>query len=243
MPLFGLIGRTLSHSFSQKYFTEKFKDAGFKDCVYRNFEIAEISMLPAIVAAHKDLKGLNVTTPYKLEVMPLLDQVSEEAQKINAVNCIRVSGSKLSGFNTDAWGFLKSIQPFLHGHHERALVLGTGGAANAVVYALRGLGMQVLQVSRFPQKEMISYRELNEVVLDRYRIIVNASPVGTYPDISAYPQIPYDLITGSHLVYDLVYNPSETTLLKCARERGAQTVNGLSMLRLQAEKSWEIWNT
>lgn len=244
--VYGLIGRDLSHSFSKTFFESKFRDLGLKDCSYENFEIGHISELPGLLSWREDLCGFNVTHPYKESVMQYLDEISEEAKEIGAVNCVKVTAAKLTGYNTDVYGFSQSIKPFLDNRHERALVLGTGGASKAVAYALKKIGVQVYFVTSSKEKkvpETFFYSELNEVIMNAFLLIVNTTPLGMYPLTGAHPSLPYHLLSGKHLCYDLIYNPAETAFLAKAGERGAQTMNGLSMLKLQAEKSWEIWNS
>jgi shikimate dehydrogenase len=242
MELFGLIGKSLKHSFSERYFREKFQQKGLSDHEFRHFELPEIAHLKKLLAENKDLRGLSVTIPYKTAVMPLLDSIDPTAEFIGAVNCIKIRDGRLHGFNTDASGFMTSLQPFLSSGHERALVLGTGGAAKAVAYGLETLGIPVLHVSRSPAlPRSISYADINAVVMQQHRLVINATPLGMFPDVDACPPVPYGYFTTMHLAYDLIYNPEETLFLKKARSFGAVTVNGLSMLKHQAEKSWEIW--
>ena len=248
MRCFGLIGYPLSHSFSKKYFTEKFEREGIHDCTYENFPLEKVSLLPGLVASQPVLAGLNVTIPYKETVIPYLHSVDEVAASIGAVNTVRItrSGSELHlrGYNTDAFGFRSSIVPYILGDFKRALVLGTGGASRAVAYILHELGMEVTFVSRKPAgAERISYASLTPLLISQVNVIVNTSPVGMYPSGGECPDIPYHSLTSRHVVYDLVYNPPETLFLANAGKMGAVTVNGLQMLHLQAEKSWEIWNS
>jgi shikimate dehydrogenase len=241
---FGIIGKKLSHSFSKRYFEKKFLDNNLKDHYYFNFELPNISDFPELVAKNKKLFGLNVTNPYKEAVIPFLDEISDEAKAIGAVNCIKIVGNKLSGYNTDVYGFSKSIAPFLDTKHTRALVLGTGGAAKAVAFALERTGVDVFFVTSAKSKKTersFFYSELNHIVINAFKLIVNATPLGMFPDVETYPPIPYSLLGSEHFCYDLIYNPSETEFLKRSKEHGALTMNGLSMLHLQAEKSWEIW--
>jgi shikimate dehydrogenase len=242
MSRFGLIGRTLSHSFSKTYFEKKFKILDL-DHSYTNFEIDTVEDLKKIISENEDLRGLNVTIPYKETIIPFLDELSPEAKEIGAVNCINIVDQKLTGYNTDAYGFSQSIKPFLDTNHERALVLGTGGASKAVAYALKKTGVDVYFVSSSAKKNdhTFLYSEINEVVMNAFKLIVNTTPLGMYPDVNECPPLPYHLFTPKHLAYDLVYNPEQTRFLKQAKEHGALIVNGLSMLQLQAEKSWEIW--
>jgi len=243
---FGLIGFPLTHSFSRKFFTEKFSDEGI-EAEYLNFEIEDISQLPHLIASNPDLAGINVTIPYKEQVMKFLDFTDEAASKIKAVNTIRIHRSahqtSLLGYNTDIPGFQESIRPMLQKYHQKALVLGTGGASKAVVKAFENLHIETILVSRNPEeKGELSYSDLDEDVMSSYKIIVNTTPIGTYPNIEGCPAIPFELITSKHLLFDLVYNPEVTEFLKQGKLRGAVTKNGLEMLHLQALASWEIWN-
>lgn len=253
---YGLIGYPLSHSFSKKYFTEKFEKEQLNDHVYHLFPIEKIDEFPELIRKHPDLCGLNVTIPYKESIIPFLDELDETAKEIGAVNCIRIlkdpdasSQKKLIGYNTDAFGFRQSIKPFLETQHDRALILGTGGASKAVYYVLKTIGIDCYFVTRTKiisnqliTKNEFSYEELNEYVLSAFKLIVNTTPVGMYPNVNDAPAIPYEFITPSHLLYDLVYNPAETEFLKRGKEMGASTLNGLSMLHQQAEEAWRIWN-
>jgi shikimate dehydrogenase len=242
---FGLIGRSLSHSFSKEYFTKKFRDAGLSDCSYDLFELRDISELPAFLARHPDLLGLNVTIPYKQSVMAYLDALSPEASQAGAVNCIRIEDGKTTGHNTDVYGFSQSLKPFLDRHHERALILGTGGASRAVAYVLSKLGNDRYFVTSDHSKKggkVMLYEDVNEHVMSACKLVVNCTPLGMFPDTGSYPPLPYEFFTPEHLAYDLVYNPAETEFMRRAAHAGAATLNGLSMLQLQAEKSWEIWN-
>lgn len=242
---FGLIGRTLEHSFSKSYFEKKFKEQNLRNYVFKNFELPAITDLEEVLSHNKDLLGCSVTIPYKEAIIPFLDELSEEAKEIGAVNCISFRSGKRFGHNTDVYGFSQSIKPFLDTNHGRALILGTGGASKAVAYALKKVGVEVYFVSTSPKKNenTFSYSELNEVIMNAFKLIVNTTPLGTFPKVEEFPDLPYHLLTPQHLAYDLVYNPEQTLFLKKAREMGAITVNGLSMLHLQAEKSWEIWNS
>ena len=243
---FGLIGFPLSHSFSRKFFTDKFSNEGV-DAEYLNFEIENISQLSHVIASHPTLEGLNVTIPFKEQVIKFLDDVDEAAAQIHAVNTIRIQRSghhvSLHGYNTDIHGFQESIRPLIQKYHHKALVLGTGGASKAVVKALENLKIDTILVSRNPEeKGELSYNDLDEDVMDNYKIIVNTTPIGTYPNIEGCPAIPFELITTKHLMFDLVYNPEVTEFLKMGKKRGATIKNGLEMLHLQALASWEIWN-
>jgi len=243
---FGLIGFPLTHSFSKKFFTEKFAEEGI-NAEYLNFELESISELPHIIGANPDLVGLNVTIPYKEQVIKYIDHISDEAAQIQAVNTIRISrsGHKISlhGYNTDIHGFQEAIKPLIQKFHHKAIVLGTGGASKGVVKALANLGITSILVSRNPEeKGELSYNDLDEDVMDNYKIVVNTTPIGTYPNIEGCPAIPFEFITPKHLLFDLVYNPDVTEFLKQGKLRGAVICNGLKMLHLQALASWEIWN-
>jgi len=243
--LFGLIGKNLTHSFSKTYFEKKFTELNLPAYQYKNFELQKIEDFPALLETQKLLKGLNVTLPYKEEILPFIDEISEEAQAIGAVNCIKMKNGKPFGYNTDVYGFSQSIKPFLDFNHQRALILGTGGSSKAVAFALKKIGVDVLFVSSTASKKsehVLLYEEVNELVMGSHKLIVNCTPLGMFPDVDSFPPIPYQHLSPEHLAYDLVYNPNETRFLKKAAERGAIVVNGLSMLKLQAEKSWAIWN-
>jgi shikimate dehydrogenase len=256
LHLYGLIGYPLSHSFSKKYFTEKFEKEQLKDHEYQLFPLENIEEFSSLLEKHPTLCGLNVTIPHKENVIPFLDELDETAKEIGAVNCIRILEDitqpvkkKLIGYNTDAFGFRQSIKPFLESQHDRALILGTGGASKAVHYVLKSIGIDCYFVTRTKiidnqliTKNEFSYEELNEHVLSAFKLIVNTTPVGMYPNVSEAPAIPYEFLTPSHLLYDLVYNPAETSFLKKGKEKGASTINGLSMLHQQAEEAWRIWN-
>jgi len=243
---FGLIGFPLSHSFSRKFFTEKFSNEGI-DAEYLNFELENILQLSHVIASHPDLVGINVTIPYKEQVIKFLDSIDESASQIQAVNTIKIhrSGHRVSlhGFNTDIQGFQESIRPLLQKYHQKALVLGTGGASKAVVKALENLKIDTILVSRNPEeKGELAYSDLDEDVMASYKIIINTTPIGSYPNVEGCPAIPFELITPKHLLFDLVYNPEVTEFLKLGKQRGATIKNGLEMLHLQALASWEIWN-
>ena len=243
--LYGLIGASLAHSFSADFFRRKFSQLGLTDHEYRTFELATLHGFPQLIKDQPALRGLNVTFPYKEAIIEYLDELSEEAAEIGAVNCIRISQGRTKGFNTDVYGFMQSIKPFLDRNHERALLLGTGGAAKAVSYGLKKLGIAVFHATSAPQKaadRIMLYENINENVIRSCKLIVNCTPLGMFPATDQLPNLPYQHFTSEHLAYDLIYNPAETLFLKKAREAGAVTVNGLSMLHLQAEKSWEIWN-
>lgn len=245
MTLYGLIGHPLSHSFSSAYFKEKFTQLGLHDFEYRNFDIPSIDLFSDIVDAHPELRGLNVTIPYKEAVMPLLDSIDAEAQLIGAVNCIKITetGEKI-GYNTDAYGFYHSIKPFLENKSDRALVLGTGGSSKAVSYVLHKLGIKVFFASTKPSKDNhVAYGELTSETIKHFPLIINTTPLGTFPDIASAPDLPYDALTPQHFLYDLTYNPEVSTFLQRGKDKGAETANGKLMLQLQAERSWKIWNS
>ncbi|WP_318311362.1 shikimate dehydrogenase family protein [Flagellimonas crocea] len=238
---FGLLGRNISYSFSQGYFTQKFKDLGLPDHSYENFDIQTIAEFENIIA-ESHLKGLNVTIPYKQDVIPYLDELDDEAREIGAVNTIQFSKNGLIGFNTDAYGFQKSLQPFLKPHHNRALILGTGGASKAVRFVLDQLGIANSYVSRQKKQGQFTYSELEKDLIEENTLIINCTPLGTYPNIEEKPAIPYEHITKRHLLYDLIYNPEKTSFLASGETKGATICNGLKMLEQQAEKAWQIWN-
>ena len=247
MNTYGLIGYPLGHSFSRKFFTEKFAKEGI-DAQYLNFEIPSIEEFPNIIKNNPTLRGLNVTIPYKQQVMQYLDDISEEAKAIGAVNVVKCQLSTvncqlhLTGYNSDVIGFVNSIKPLLKPHHKKALILGTGGASKAIRYGLeKKLGMKTLFVSRSARKGMITYEEVTAEVLKEYEVIVNCSPVGMYPHVDECPALPYEAMNENNLLYDLVYNPLETLFMKKGAAQGATVKNGLEMLHLQAIASWEFW--
>ncbi|MCQ4874745.1 MULTISPECIES: shikimate dehydrogenase family protein [Odoribacteraceae] len=244
MNLFGLLGFPLGHSFSKTYFTEKFKAEGI-NAEFVNFEFEDIRQMQQIINSTPDLKGFAVTIPYKEKIIPLLDHISEEAKAIGAVNSVKVehtpSGPALTGYNTDVLGFKESLLQFIPRIPEQALLLGTGGASKAVRHALESLGITVITVSRTPRTlSDISYDQIPRYI-SRSHLIVNATPVGTWPHVTDCPDIPYDLLTPEHYLFDLVYNPAVTEFMKRAQQQGAQTRNGLQMLQLQADHSWQLW--
>jgi shikimate dehydrogenase len=242
MRRFGLIGKTLKHSFSKNYFTRKFEAEGITGCSYENFELEQISQLASLVKSDPDIQGLNVTIPYKEQCLPFLDETSEAVRVIGACNCIRINGGKMHGYNTDAPAFMESIRKFLKSHHRSALVLGSGGASKAITYALGQLGIENRVVSRNPVKENLGYEDLNPDLIRKHTVLINTTPLGMFPDTGSAPQIPYEAITNEHLLYDLTYNPERTQFLLRGLQRGATVVNGYEMLVGQAEESWKIWN-
>ena len=247
MTTYGLIGYPLGHSFSRQFFTEKFAKEKI-DAQYLNFEIPSIEEFPNIIKNNPELRGLNVAIPYKQQVMQYLDDISEEAKAIGAVNVVRCQLStvncqlNLKGYNSDVIGFVESIKPLLKPHHKKALILGTGGASKAIHYGLtKKLGLETLFVSRSAREGMITYEEVTTEVLKEYEVIVNCSPVGMFPHVDECPALPYEAMNENHLLYDLVYNPLETLFMKKGAAQGATVKNGLEMLHLQAIASWEFW--
>ena len=240
----GLIGKSLSHSFSKKYFEEKFKNENVTGS-FKNFELNTISEFPDVVKQNPEINGLSVTVPYKEQIIPYLDEVGEEAKEIGAVNCIHFVDGKSIGYNTDVFGFKTSIKPFLEPKHNKALIFGTGGSSKAIAYALKQIGVECFFVTSREYKKTPNtffYYELSPIMFSQFLLLVNCTPVGMFPETSETLAIPFSYVTENHLAYDLIYNPTETVFLENCREKGAITINGLSMLQLQAEKSWEIWN-
>lgn len=248
MKLYGLLGYPLGHSFSAKYFAEKFAKEGI-DATYKNFEFAEVADAVAYLLQQDDLQGFNVTIPHKQAIMPYLNGLSAEAEAIGAVNVVCVKRDadgtvRLLGCNSDVVGFSNSIQSLLRPKlHSKALVLGTGGASKAVMYGLRKLGVEPIYVSRTPKEGQLTYNDLTPEVMRDYKVIVNCTPLGMYPKVDACPDIPYQYLTPDHLLYDLVYNPLETLFMKRGAAQGAVVKNGLEMLHLQAEAAWVDWNS
>lgn len=239
---YGLIGKNIDYSFSKKYFIRKFEIENLIDYSYKNFDIQSVFEITQIIK-NPDLCGLNVTIPYKLEIIPFLDKISKKAKKIGAVNTIKITKKKkLKGYNTDFYGFKKSLSVLLNENHKKALILGTGGASKAVAFALKELGIQYTFVSQKLRRDYLSYEKLTETVFQEYQIVVNCTPLGTFPQTDLHPNIPYNLFNSNYIAFDLVYNPEETIFLKKAKESGATTMNGMEMLIFQAEKAWEIWN-
>lgn len=244
MQQYGLIGYPLGHSFSKRFFTQKFLTENV-DAFYETYSIDNIQKFNELISNVK-LSGLNVTIPYKEQVIPFLDELDDDAAKIGAVNVIKFIRDnnllKLKGYNTDAVGFENSIRPFLKYHHTKALILGTGGASKAIQFVLQKLGLDTVFVSRTPSEGRLTYDQLNESVMSTFTVIINASPVGTFPNVDAFPAIPYPFISEKHLLFDVVYNPAETLFLKKGREQGAVGLNGERMLEEQALAAWKIWN-
>ena len=245
MKKYGLLGYPLGHSFSRNYFNQKF-EAERIDAEYLNFEIPEIKEIKNVIKENPELNGLNVTIPYKEQVIPYLDDLDEDAHLIGAVNVIKFSKGlfgkvKLKGYNSDIIGFKQSIEPLLKEHHRKALILGTGGASKAVFQGLKQLGVASTFVSRKAKEYCITYEEITPKVMEQYTVIVNTTPLGMFPNVDNCPPIPYDLLTPDHLLYDVIYNPDETLFMKKGKEKGATVKNGLEMLLLQAMAAWEIW--
>ncbi|MCC9137038.1 shikimate dehydrogenase family protein [Pontibacter silvestris] len=244
MRKFGLIGKKLGHSFSKKFFTEKFAKEDITDAQYELYELAEIDALKELLAQEPELMGLNVTVPYKEQVIPLLNELDEAAASVGAVNTIRISNGRTKGYNTDYIGFKESLEEFYPLEERiKALVLGTGGAAKAVWAALKALDISFTCVSRSPAENELSYETLTAELLQDYNLIVNTTPLGMLPNVDTAPPLPYHALTAKHYLYDLVYNPEETLFLKKGVEVGAKTVNGLPMLYRQAIAAWDIWNS
>ncbi|WP_298392533.1 shikimate dehydrogenase [Flavobacterium sp.] len=240
---FGLIGKDISYSFSKKYFTDKFSKDLFNDFTYENFDIPTVEEFPNVLKNNSDLKGLNVTIPYKETIIPFLDTMSDKAFRIGAINVIRFTKKgNLKGYNSDWYGFKKSLEPLLQPHHKKALILGTGGASKAVAFALDKLGIFYTFVSREASENAIDYNRINTTTFDNFQIIINCTPLGTSPNIKEFPPIPYEFFTEKHIAFDLIYNPEETQFLKKAKKKGATIKNGYEMLVFQAEKAWTIWN-
>jgi shikimate dehydrogenase len=242
--VFGLLGRNISYSFSRGYFSKKFKKLGLQKHLYTNFDLQKITDFPKLIEQEFFLKGMNVTIPYKEEVLPYLDELDQTAKEIGAVNTIKFTKQgRLKGYNTDVVGFEKSIAPYFKKHHRHALILGTGGASKAVAYALKKNKIAYQFVSRNPTGNAeISYQELSEEIMNKAHVIVNCTPLGTSPNVHLYPDIPYHFLSERHLLFDLIYNPEVTNFLTKGRENGAVIKNGHEMLALQAEESWSIWN-
>ncbi|MDM1407094.1 shikimate dehydrogenase [Myroides sp. DF42-4-2] len=240
---YGLIGKDITYSFSQNYFSAKFKQLGLTDSVYSNFDLAKISQFSDLLEQQDNLKGLNVTIPYKQAIIPYLDSLSKKARQIGAVNTIRITKkNKLKGYNTDWYGFYHSLKPLLKKQHTHALILGTGGASKAVEFALKKLGITYKFVSRTKQDNEFTYEDLNQEILTQYSLIINTTPLGTFPQVEDKPAIPYEFLTDQHLVYDLIYNPEKTAFLRLAEAQKATIKNGGEMLALQAEKAYKIWS-
>ena len=247
MKIYGLVGYPLGHSFSAGYFKKKFENEKIENCEYRNFPIDSIQKFPGLFIENANIAGLNVTIPYKEQVIPFLDDIDSEAKAIGAVNTVKIlhtaSGLKLKGYNSDVFGFENSLKPMLQAYHKKALILGTGGASKAIKYILRKLNIEYVSASIEELKENeIRYSDIDKTMIEDRLVIINATPLGTYPNVDNCPTIPYEYITSKHVLFDLVYNPEETLFLKKGKDRGAAIQNGLQMLHMQAERAWAIWN-
>ena len=243
MKRYGLIGYPLTHSLSEQYFTQKFIQEGIKDCVYERFSMPSIDDLHEILNSHLDLRGFNITIPYKKEVLAFLTERSKAVEEVGACNCVKIESGKLIGYNTDVIGFENSLIPFLKPIHNRALVLGTGGAALAIVYVLQKLGIEFSYVSRTATIGQFSYNDLDASVMASHTLIINTTPLGMFPNIEDCPAIPYDLLTPEHHLFDLTYNPAASTFLTKGKQMGTTIQNGQQMFVEQAEQSWRIWNS
>jgi len=243
MRTFGIIGYPLAQSFSKKYFTEKFQRENIPDAEYKTFPLETINQFPGLFVGEKNICGLSVTIPYKEKVIPYLDSLSPEAQEIKAVNCIKVSEGKRTGFNTDIFGFKNSLVPLLQKQHQKALIFGSGGASKAVAHVLKKLTIGFKIVSRKKTIEALSYEDVTVQILSEHFLLINTTPLGMFPDVAGSVPIPYHALTPQHLLYDLIYKPDETEFLRKGKEAGALIKNGYEMLILQAEKSWEIWTS
>jgi shikimate dehydrogenase len=246
MRKFGLIGYPLGHSFSKKYFSEKFVNENIKDCSYDNYPLINLKLFEKLISENSDLFGLNVTIPYKSDILKYIDVIDPEANEIGAVNVLKVKRSgdkvKIYGFNSDVTGIRKTLLPFINGEIKNALVLGTGGSSMAVCFVLKKLGINILQVSRKHKPGTICYVDIDNRILSGLELIINTTPLGMFPDIETKPDINYEHLTDKHILFDLVYNPELTSFLKMGKERGCITISGIKMLWAQAERSWEIWN-
>lgn len=243
MPILGLIGYPLGHSFSQRYFSAKFQREAIEGYSYHNFPIPSIDELPALLKNQQHLLGFNVTIPYKRDIMAYLNHPSHAVTAIGACNCVRIDHGILYGYNTDVVGFERSLQPFLKPHHQKALILGTGGAALAVRYVLDRLGIEHISVSRTAGEGVITYNQVTEAIVQAHLLVINTTPLGMYPEVKALPLIPYQFLTPQHHLYDLVYNPAITAFMHAGMNKGATVQNGEEMLHIQAEESWRIWTS
>jgi shikimate dehydrogenase len=245
MKVYGLLGKTLSHSFSQRYFSEKFQNEHITNCVYQNFELKDLEKEIPRLKNEPALSGLNVTIPYKTDIIPFLDNLTDDCRQMNACNCIKIIGEKWTGYNTDVIGFKRSFAPHLKSFHKKALILGTGGASKAVRFVLGKMGIQFLEVTRNKKDHpsAINYDDITKEIFNEYNIIVNTTPLGMYPNLDAYPNLPYQFVTNQHYFFDLIYNPAKTLFLSKAEANGASIENGEKMLVIQADESWAIWNS
>lgn len=238
MRRFGLIGKNISHSFSEKYFTQKFTAESISDTSYQTYDLQDVSEVVKLIE-NENLDGFNVTIPFKEQILSFLDELSPEAEKIGAVNCVKIQNGKKIGFNTDVYGFENSLKPLIEDHHKQALILGDGGAAKAVKFVLDKLNIPFKTVTRNGE---FKFEDLKKKDMEASQIIINCTPLGTFPAIEFYPQIPYEFLTSRHFLYDLIYNPEKTKFLELGEIKNTKIKNGYEMLVLQAEKSWEIWN-
>ncbi len=247
MRKFGLIGYPLGHSFSKKYFTEKFSNEHIDDCCYENFALSDISLLPKLITDEPELEGLNVTIPYKRDIFRFLDWTDKEAGEVGAVNVVKIdrrgAATKLYGYNSDVTGIRDSLLPYLNNDVKKAIVLGTGGSSRAVCYVLNKLGISVTLISRKRKPGISIYSDINAEMVADNQLIVNTTPLGMFPDIESLPEIDYHLLSKKHILFDLVYNPELTSFLRMGKRRGCSIINGLKMLHSQADKAWEIWNS
>ncbi len=244
MKIYGLLGNPLGHSFSQKYFAEKFQRENIDDCSYVNFETPDLHLKIEVLKSEPNLCGLNITIPYKTNIISYLDVVSPECKDIGACNCIKIFKEKWTGFNTDIAGFKKTFLPKLKSYHSKALILGTGGSSKAVAYVLKKLSIEYLFVSRTKNASLntIGYGEITSAIMSEYKIVINTTPLGMFPNIDNAPNLPYEFVSAGHYFFDLIYNPEITLFLEKAKEKGAVIENGKKMLAIQAEESWRIWN-
>ncbi len=242
MKLYGLIGKNLSYSFSKKYFSEKFERENISDCEYQLFQLDSIDNFSTLLTNNPHLAGINVTIPYKQSIISFLSESSKVVLESNACNCIKISDGRLIGFNTDVIGIEKSLFPYLKQYHTDALILGTAGASKAVQYVLKNAGISTTIVSRQPENNEISYQQISKDQIEKHKLIINCTPVGTYPDINEAPDLNYEFLGFDHLLFDLIYNPAKTLFLRKGEEKGATILNGMEMLEIQAESSWDIWN-
>lgn len=241
MNKYGLVGKSIQYSFSPKYFASKFEKENLNNFSYELFDLENLTNIKSLMI-EKDIKGFNVTTPYKTDIIPFLDELDETAKAIEAVNCVKIENEKFIGYNTDAFGFGQMIKPFLEQKHERAFILGKGGASQAIAYVLENLGIQCFFVRREAElPNELEYNQLNDFMLNQIQVIVNCTPIGTFPNVNERPDLPYKGINENHFLIDLVYNPKESAFLKAGKENGAMILNGYDMLVWQAEKSWDIW--
>ena len=245
MKLYGLIGFPLTHSFSKNYFQQKFEKEGINDCRFENFELDHINEMQTMLQQNPSMQGFAITIPHKKKILPFLSDSTPDVQEMQACNCVKIVNGKLYGFNTDTIGFVQSLQKHLQPHHKKALILGSGGAANAVEFVFRKLRIDFLTVSRNKsnQSNIVSYDDLDEALMTEHTLIVNATPLGTFPKVDEFPAIPYEFVTSQHYLFDLVYNPAKTRFLEKGEEQGAAIQNGYDMLTIQAEENWKIWNS